>query len=58
MGDVTEGSRTTTVTARPTTATRVEFEVTVRIDTPQEWQYYRHGGILHFVLRQLARGGN
>jgi aconitate hydratase len=25
----------------------------VRIDTPNEWQYYRHGGILHFVLRQL-----
>jgi aconitate hydratase len=29
--------------------------VTVRIDTPQEWQYYRHGGILHFVLRELAQ---
>jgi aconitate hydratase len=27
---------------------------TVRIDTPQELQYYRHGGILEFVLRQLA----
>jgi aconitate hydratase len=25
----------------------------VRIDTPNEWLYYRHGGILHFVLRQL-----
>jgi aconitate hydratase len=30
-----------------------EFEVTVRIDTPQEQRYYRHGGILQFVLRQL-----
>ena len=29
----------------------------VRIDTPNEWLYYRHGGILHFVLRSLrARG--
>jgi aconitate hydratase len=27
----------------------------VRIDTPQELQYYRHGGILEFVLRQLAQ---
>src|SRR5512132_4062129 len=31
----------------------VEFEARVRIDTPNEWQYYRHGGILHFVLGQL-----
>jgi aconitate hydratase len=30
-----------------------EFEVTVRIDTPKEQRYYRHGGILQFVLRQL-----
>ena len=30
------------------------FEVVVRIDTPQESEYYRHGGILHYVLRQLA----
>ncbi|MCY3851992.1 MAG: aconitate hydratase AcnA [Gammaproteobacteria bacterium] len=34
-------------------ATRT-FEVAVRIDTPQESEYYRHGGILHYVLRQLA----
>jgi len=26
----------------------------VRIDTPQEFEYYRHGGILQYVLRQLA----
>ena len=31
-----------------------QFTVTVRIDTPQELQYYRHGGILEYVLRQLA----
>ena len=30
-----------------------EFNVTLRIDTPQEVQYYKHGGILQFVLRQL-----
>ena len=35
----------------------VEFDARVRIDTPNEWRYFRHGGILHFVLRQLrARG--
>ncbi|HKJ10592.1 MAG TPA: aconitate hydratase AcnA [Gammaproteobacteria bacterium] len=30
------------------------FQTRVRIDTPQEWEYYRHGGILQYVLRQLA----
>ncbi|MBV8429971.1 MAG: aconitate hydratase AcnA, partial [Solirubrobacterales bacterium] len=30
-----------------------EFSVTVRIDTPKEQRYFRHGGILQFVLRQL-----
>ena len=32
----------------------VKFEVRVRIDTPTEADYYRHGGVLNFVLRQLA----
>ena len=31
-----------------------EFTATVRIDTPQEILYYQHGGILQYVLRQLA----
>jgi len=30
------------------------FEVVVRIDTPQEAEYYRNGGILPYVVRQLA----
>jgi aconitate hydratase A / 2-methylisocitrate dehydratase len=43
----------------PVKATRpdgstLEFKTAVRIDTPQELQYYRHGGILEYVLRQLA----
>jgi aconitate hydratase len=33
----------------------VEFEALVRIDTPQEAQYYRHGGILQYVIRQLLQ---
>ena len=32
----------------------VEFAARVRIDTPMEAEYYRHGGILTYVLRQLA----
>ena len=31
------------------------FPAQVRIDTPREWDYYRHGGILHYVLRALAQ---
>jgi aconitate hydratase A / 2-methylisocitrate dehydratase len=32
----------------------IEFTARVRIDTPKEREYFRHGGILHYVLRQLA----
>ena len=32
-----------------------KFSVTVRVDTPQEVEYYRNGGILPYVLRQLAK---
>jgi aconitate hydratase len=35
---------------------RRSFKMMVRIDTPVEVDYYRHGGILHMVLRQLAKG--
>jgi aconitate hydratase len=34
-------------------AAAVEFDARVRIDTPREAEYFRHGGILQFVLRQL-----
>ena len=30
-----------------------EFRARVRIDTPKEWDYYRHGGILPYMVRQL-----
>ena len=33
----------------------VEFEVLTRIDTAVELEYYRHGGILQYVLRQLLQ---
>ena len=35
----------------------VEFTARVRIDTPKEVQYFQHGGILPFVLRQLLEKG-
>jgi len=42
------------VTATADDGSRKVFEARVRIDTPQEYEYYCHGGILHYVLRQLA----
>jgi len=43
-----------TVTATSDDGTVITFQARVRIDTPQEYEYYRNGGILHYVLRQLA----
>ncbi len=43
-----------TVRARAEHGGETTFQARVRIDTPQEVEYYRHGGILHYVLRQLA----
>ena len=43
-----------TVTATPPHRKPIEFEARVRIDTPQEAEYYRNGGILPYVLRQLV----
>jgi aconitate hydratase len=50
LAPLEDGARELEVTAGDQT-----FSVTVRIDTPNEWQYYRHGGILHYVLRQLLK---
>jgi aconitate hydratase len=43
-----------TVRAVADDGSEISFQARVRIDTPQEIEYYRHGGILHYVLRQLA----
>ncbi len=57
LGDVLaegfpRGKELTVKASRPD-GSSAQFQVTVRIDTPQELQYYRHGGILEYVLRQL-----
>ena len=43
------------VTATKESGETVEFDAKVRIDTPGEADYYRHGGILQFVLRQMVK---
>jgi aconitate hydratase len=47
-------AREVTVSAVAEDGSARSFQARVRIDTPQEVEYYRHGGILQYVLRQLA----
>jgi aconitate hydratase len=49
------GGRRATVRAVADDGSEKRFGVMVRVDTPQEVEYYRNGGILPYVLRQLAQ---
>jgi len=53
LEELSDGARSLRVSATPEDGEPITFDATVRIDTPNEWLYYRHGGILHYVLRQL-----
>jgi aconitate hydratase len=53
-GHTDPDAKIVTVTATPADGAVVTFEAQVRIDTPKERDYFEHGGILHYVLRQLA----
>ena len=54
VSDLQNGdAKSVTVTAGRDGADPVEFEATVRIDTPNEVRYFQNGGILQLVLRQL-----
>ncbi|MGD0497590.1 MAG: aconitate hydratase AcnA [Bryobacteraceae bacterium] len=48
------GAHQATIRAVKDEGSETVFQATVRVDTPQEAEYYRNGGILPFVLRQLA----
>src|SRR5690606_930958 len=49
------GAKEVTVIAKPENGgNTITFKATVRVDTPKEWEYFNNGGILHYVLRQLA----
>jgi aconitate hydratase len=47
-------SKTATVTATRPDGTAKQFQAKVLLLTPKEVEYFRNGGILHYVLRQLA----
>jgi len=53
-GHTDPDAKTVSVTATPDSGDAIAFEAQVRIDTPKERDYYENGGILHYVLRQLA----
>jgi aconitate hydratase len=55
MSDSVKPGARLTVKTRAADGHRSSFQVMLRIDTPEEMRYYRHGGILHYVLRQLVR---
>ncbi len=48
------GAKEVTVKAKKADGNTVSFKARVRIDTPKEWEYYENGGVLHYMLRQLA----
>jgi aconitate hydratase len=55
LESLNEGVTPKTVAVRAVDGERVvEFETRLRIDTPMEAEYYRHGGILPYMLRQMA----
>ena len=53
-GQTDPNAKTVKVTATGAGGRTTTFEALVRIDTPKERDYYENGGILHYVLRQLA----
>jgi len=56
LNDQVEPLSTVTVVAKKANGAEVTFPATVRLDTPVEVDYYRNGGILHTVVRNLAKG--
>jgi len=53
-GQTDADAKTVAVTATPESGDAITFRAQIRIDTPKERDYYENGGILHYVLRQLA----
>ncbi len=58
MAAALAGTKDVAVTASGVNGLDKSFRALMRIDTPKEVAYYRHGGILEYVLRQLAGLGD
>jgi aconitate hydratase len=57
LGEMVEPRQDVTLNIRRAAGETEEVPLTLRVDTPIEAEYYRHGGILQYVLRQLLEGG-
>jgi aconitate hydratase len=49
-----KGAAEVTVHAKKADGKTRTFKARVRINTPKEWEYYENGGVLHYMLRQMA----
>lgn len=54
INGLSRGAKEVTLQVKKASGKQQEIIVDVRIDTPKEWDYYENGGILHYVLRDLA----
>ena len=54
IDSITKDSGVLSVKAKSIAGEVNTFEVKIRIDTPKEWEYFEHGGILHYVIRRLV----
>ena len=54
IGEIETGAKEATVHVQSDNGKTLDFKVSVRIDTPKEWEYYNNGGILPYVLRQIV----
>ncbi len=50
-----DGAKELTVNAKKADGKLISFKAKVRINTAVEWEYYAHGGVLQYMLRQMAR---
>jgi len=57
IDSVSAGQKTTTMTIDKDDGSQVTVELQVRIDTANEFTYYQHGGILHYVIREYLKAG-
>ena len=51
---ITKQSKSVSVKATSADGNEKSFEAKIRIDTPKEWEYFEHGGILHYFIRRLV----
>ena len=54
IASLERGAKEVEVTATKPDGKKISFKARVRINTPKEWDYYQNGGVLHYMLREMA----